>query len=52
MALLNTWRTYGAAIKVKYLLWDVRKFLRERNYSQIPQLSTGTPLDMNQVFSL
>jgi hypothetical protein len=52
MSLLQTWKTYGAAIKLKYLLWDVRKFLKEFGYSQIPQLTTGTFMDMNGVFDL
>jgi hypothetical protein len=52
MALLETWKSYGTAIKAKYLLWDVRKFLRERRYAQTPQLSTGTAMDMNQVFDM
>jgi hypothetical protein len=52
MALLNTWRAYGAAIKTKYLLWDVRKYLRDRGYTQIPQLSTGTYMDLSAVFDL
>lgn len=52
MALLATWRTYGAGIKLKYLLWDVRKFLRDYGYSQIPELSSGAFMDMNAVWSL
>jgi hypothetical protein len=52
MALLETWRTYGVAIKFKYLLWDVRKFLRDNGYSQVPQLSTGAAYDVNTVFDL
>lgn len=52
MALLETWKTYGPAIKLKYLLWDVRKFLRDYGYSQIPQLSTGAFMDMNTTWSL
>lgn len=52
MALLDTWRRYGAAIKLKYLLWDVRIYLREHGYGQIPQLETGTFMDMNGVFDL
>lgn len=51
-ALLDTWKTYGAAIKVKYILWDVRQFLRARGYSQIPQLTSGNYYDMNTVFDL
>jgi hypothetical protein len=52
MALLETWRTYGPAIKFKYLLWDVRKFLREYGYKQVPQLSTGAVYDTNALFDL
>ena len=52
MALLETWATYGAAIKLKYVLWDVRKFLREHGYQQVPQLTTGAFMDMNTVFDL
>ena len=52
MALLETWKTYGAAIKLKYLLWDIRTFLRNNGYSQIPQLETGNFLNMNGVFDL
>lgn len=52
MALLKTWQAYGRAIKFKYLLWDVRKYLRESGYSQIPQLSTGAFYDTNKVFDL
>lgn len=51
-ALLDTWRTYGPAIKTKYLLWDVRKFLKERGYDQVPQLSTGKYMDLQAVFDL
>jgi len=52
MALLSTWKAYGPAIKFKYLLWDVRKYLRDKGYDQIPQLSTGAPYDINTVFDL
>jgi hypothetical protein len=52
MALLETWKRYGSAIKLKYLLWDVRSFLKEYGYSQIPDLTSGTFLDMNDVFDL
>jgi hypothetical protein len=52
MALLETWKSYGPAIKLKYLLWDVREFLRTYGYSQIPELTTGTWMDMNGVFDL
>ena len=52
MALLETWKRYGSAIKIKHLLWDVRAFLKEYGYSQIPDLTSGTFLDMNGVFDL
>ncbi len=52
MALLDTWKQYGAAIKTKYLLWDVRYYLKSRGYNQVPQLSTGAFIDMNAVFDL
>jgi hypothetical protein len=52
MALLETWKRYGSAIKIKHLLWDVRAFLKEYGYSQIPDLTSGTFLDMNDVFDL
>ena len=52
MALLETWKAYGAAIKLKYLLWDVRKFLRDYGYAQVPELTTGGFMDMNGVFDL
>ena len=52
MALLETWKGYGAAIKLKYLLWDVRAFLREYGYEQVPELTTGGFMNMNGVFDL
>lgn len=52
MALLDTWKKYGPAIKTKYLLWDVRTFLKQNGYDQVPQLTSGQPLDVNQVFDL
>jgi hypothetical protein len=52
MALRETWNTYGPDIKMKHLLWDVRKFLRDRRYTQIPQLSTGSKIDPNQLFNI
>jgi hypothetical protein len=52
MALLDTWRQYGPAIKTKYLLWDVRDFLKKNGYDQIPQLSSGAYFDPNTVFDL
>ena len=51
-ALLETWKTYGAAIKMKYILWDVHTFLQTRGYSQKPQLSVGQYMDINSVFDL
>lgn len=51
-ALLDTWRSYGRAIKTKYLLWDVRSFLKKNGYPQVPQLSTGRYTDLQAVFDL
>jgi hypothetical protein len=51
-ALLATWRTYGPAIKMKYILWDIRAELRRLGYPQVPQLTTGAFMDPNQVFDL
>ena len=51
-ALLDTWRSYGRAIKTKYLLWDVRAFLKKNGYPQVPQLSTGRYTDLQGVFDL
>lgn len=51
-ALLETWQKYGPAIKTKYLLWDVRQFLKERGYAQVPELSTGRYIDLQAVFDL
>lgn len=51
-ALLETWKTYGPAIKTKYLLSDVRNFLKVRGYTQVPQLSTGKYIDLQSVFDL
>jgi hypothetical protein len=51
-ALQETWKKYGINIKLKYLLWDIRSFLKVRKYDQIPQLSTGRSLDMNKLFVL
>lgn len=51
-ALLDTWRSYGRAIKTKYLLWDIRAFLKKNGYPQIPQLSTGRYTDLQGVFDL
>jgi hypothetical protein len=52
MALLDVWRSYGAAIKLKYVLWDIRKYLKDNGYSQVPQLETGLFQDMNAVWDL
>ncbi len=51
-ALLDTWRSYGRVIKTKYLLWDVRSFLKKNGYSQVPQLSTGRYTDLQGTFDL
>ena len=52
MALLDVWKSYGPAIKLKHLLWDVRQYLKANRYPQVPQLTSGSYLDMNKVFDL
>lgn len=52
MALLRAWRSYGPAIQLKQLLWDVREFLARRGFRQVPQLCSGTPMDVNLSFDL
>jgi hypothetical protein len=51
-ALIDVWNTYGIDLKFKHLLWDIRKLLKDRQYEQIPQLSCGNSLDINDVFNL
>ena len=51
-ALIQTWNTYGADIKLKYLLWDVRNLLKNKGYSQIPQLSCSNSMEMSDVLIL
>jgi hypothetical protein len=51
-ALLETWGNYGTNIKFKHLLWDIREILRKGKYSQIPQLSCSTSIDLSAVFNL
>jgi hypothetical protein len=51
-ALLDTWNRYGLNIKFKHMLWDIRTLLKTRGYEQIPQLSSGTSFDVNNVFKL
>ena len=51
-ALLDTWNTYGINIKFKHMLWDIRTLLKTRGYEQIPQLTSGTSFDVNNVFKL
>jgi hypothetical protein len=51
-ALLETWKKYGANIKLKYLLWDMLQFLKQRGYTQVPQLSLGQYIDFDTTFDL
>jgi hypothetical protein len=51
-ALLETWKQYGTAIKLKYILWDIHVFLGQRGYTQKPQLTLGHYLDINTVFDM
>ena len=52
MSLLYVWRQHGSSIKTKRLLWEVRAFLKQRGYSQIPQLSSGRSIDISDTFDL
>ncbi len=51
-ALIETWKKYGTNIKLKHMLWDILTFLKERNYSQVPQLSLGQYIDFDTTFDL
>ena len=51
-ALLETWKKYGTNIKLKHMLWDILMFLKEKNYSQYPQLSLGQYIDFDTTFDL
>ena len=52
LALLHTWKTYRTTIKYKHLLWDIRQYLIQRKYTQIPQLSSGGPLNSEEMMNL
>jgi hypothetical protein len=51
-ALLDIWNTYGVNIKLKHLLWNMRKLLQTQGYPQIPQLSCGNNLNIDSIFDL
>lgn len=51
-ALLSTWATWRFNMKVKHLLWNVRKYLRERGYDQVPQLSSGGAMSSEAMLDL
>jgi metacaspase-1 len=51
-ALLSTWATYRFNMKVKHLLWNVRKYLKERGYGQVPQLSSGGAMSSEAILDL
>jgi len=51
-ALIEVWTKYGINIKFKYLLWDVRTFLKQKGYEQIPQLSCSNSVSLSDVFNL
>jgi hypothetical protein len=51
-ALLDIWNTYGVNIKLKHLLWNIRKLLQTQGYPQIPQLSCGNNLNIDSIFDL
>jgi len=47
---LKTIQDLGTKISLKSLLENMRKILKENNYTQIPQLSSGTQIDINNFF--
>jgi hypothetical protein len=51
-ALLSTWATYRFNMKVKHLLWNVRKYLKDRGYNQVPQLSSGGSMSSEAILDL
>ncbi len=51
-ALLYTWNTYKVGVKVKHLLWDVRKYLQDNGYQQIPQLSSSISFSSEESLDL
>lgn len=51
-ALLTTWATWRFNMKVKHLLWNVRKYLKERGYGQVPQLSSGGAMSSEAILDL
>lgn len=51
-ALLATWTQYRFSMKVKHLLWNVRKYLKDRGYGQIPQLSSGGAMSSEAILDL
>ena len=51
-ALLATWAGQRFNMKVKHLLWNVRKYLKDRGYNQVPQLSSGGAMSSEAVLDL
>ena len=51
-ALVQTWKTYTTGLKVKHLLWDVRKCLKDNGYEQIPQISSGIALSSEESLNM
>jgi len=51
-SLLEVWNQYGMNIKFKYLLWDVRAILKRDGYSQIPQMSCSSNINISDEFRL
>ncbi len=51
-ALMSTWQAYRKNMKIKHLLWDIRTILKNKGYTQIPQISTGFPISSEEVLDL
>jgi hypothetical protein len=52
MSLTRAWQTYGPALQLKRLLWDVTSFLSTKGYAQVPQLISSQMLNVNGVWDL
>lgn len=51
-ALVKMWKESGIQIRFKHMLWQLRKNLKEDGYSQIPQITTGKLIGLNDEFKL
>ena len=52
MSLTHAWQTYGPALMLKHLIWDVTSFLSTKGYTQVPQLISSQMLNVNGLWDL